>query len=337
MSDINHENLAEIKRFKRGNLRMKTTILALQSLLPQEMQDAEEQFNVLRLWETKDPEGLLKNRGHEVRGIISTYNSVGVSSRIMEALPNLEIIAQFGAGYDNIDLSSAANRNVVVTNTPDVLTNDTADVAMFLLLNVARRAVEGDVFVRVGRWKQGAFPLSTSLTGKTVGIVGLGKIGKAIARRAEAFDMKVVYFGRSAKTDVAYPFYKDLIEMAKTSDFLVLACAGGLETKGLITYKVLEALGPKGYLINIARGSVVNEEDLLIALRNKAIAGAGLDVFEKEPHVPEEMMTMDNVVLSPHVGSATLETRSKMGQLVLKNLLAHFDGKPVLTPVQYAA
>jgi lactate dehydrogenase-like 2-hydroxyacid dehydrogenase len=170
-----------------------------------------------------------------------------------------------------------------------------------------------------------------------VGIVGLGKIGAAIAKRAEAFDMKIAYFSRSQKKDVGYTYYGDVIALAKASDFLVLACSGGPETQGLVDYKVLEALGPKGYLINIARGSVVNEEDLLIALRNRAIAGAGLDVFAKEPHVPEEMKKMDNVVLSPHVGSATLETRAKMGQLVLKNLLAHFDGKPVLTPVLYAA
>lgn len=317
---------------------MKTTVMALQSLLPAEMDALGDHFDVIRLWESKDPEGEIKNRARDIRGIVSTYNCVGVSSRMIEALPNLEIIAQFGAGFDNIDLAAAAGRKITVTNTPDVLTNDTADVAMFLMLNVARRAVEGDMFVRVGRWASGmTFPLSTSLTGKRVGIVGLGKIGQAIARRAEAFDMKISYFGRKAKDGVPYTFYSDLVELARESDFLVLAVAGGPDTKDIINYKVLEALGPKGYLINIARGSVVNEEDLLIALKNKAIAGAGLDVFAKEPHVPEELKSMDNVVLSPHVGSATQETRARMGQLVIQNLLAYFEGKPVLTPVRAAA
>lgn len=312
---------------------MKTTVLALQSLLPNEMVQAEEQYNLIKLWEEKDPEALLQRMGSEIRGIISTYNSVGVSARMMEAMPNLEIIAQFGAGFDNIDIKAASGRKVVVTNTPDVLTNDTADVALFLMLNVARRAVEGDMFVRVGRWKTGAFPLSTSLTGKKVGIVGLGKIGVAIAKRAAAFDMEILYFGRSKKAGVDYAYYNDVTDLAKNSDFLVLACSGGPETKDLVNLTVLEALGPKGYVINIARGSVIKEEDLLIALRNKSIAGAGLDVFANEPNVPEELLKMDNVVLSPHVGSATLETRSKMGQLVLQNLLAQFDGRPVLTPV----
>jgi len=236
-------------------------------------------------------------------------------------------------GFDNIDVRAAHDRNIAVTNTPDVLTDDTADVALFLLLNCARRAVEADMFVRVGRWQSGAFPLSTSVSGKIVGIVGLGQIGSAIAKRAEAFNTKVFYHSRTQK-DVPYQYYSDLEEMAKDCDFLVLACAGGEETKGLIDLKILNALGSKGYLINIARGSVVNEEDLLIALRNRAIAGAGLDVFADEPNVPESMLSMDNVVLSPHVGSATLETRSKMGQLVVDNFLAHFDGKPLLTPVK---
>ncbi len=312
---------------------MKKTILALQPLLPKEMGALEQAFNVLRLWESREPEDTLRNNARDIVGILSTYNSKGVSERLIHALPNLEIIAQFGVGFDNIDVEVAHNRNVMVTNTPDVLTDDTADVALFLLLNCARRAVEADMFVRVGRWQSGAFPLSVSVSGKTLGIVGLGQIGSAIAKRAAAFNTTVVYHSRTKK-DVPYTYFCDLEEMAQVCDFLVLACAGGDETKGLINLKILEALGSKGYLINIARGSVVNEEDLLIALRNRAIAGAGLDVFADEPNVPEAMLSMDNVVLSPHVGSATLETRSKMGQLVIDNFLAHFDGKPLLTPVK---
>jgi len=315
---------------------MKKTILALQPLLSDEMKIIEQKFDVIRLWERRKPEKTIQENAHNIQGVLSTYNSGGVREPLMDALPNLEIIAQFGVGYDNIDVAAAAKRDIVVTNTPDVLTDDTADVAMFLLLNVARRAVEADMFVRVGRWKSASMPLSTSVSGKTVGIVGLGQIGQAIAQRAQAFNTQVIYHSRSKK-DVPYKYYKDLEELAKNSDFLVLACAGGAETYHLIDAKILNALGAKGFLINIARGSVVNEGDLLIALRNKAIAGAGLDVFAHEPDVPEAMIKMDNVVLSPHVGSATVETRSKMGHLVIDNLIAHFDGQPLLTEVKNAA
>jgi len=315
---------------------MKKTVLAIQPLLEKEMKQLESGYNVIRLWGANDPVAEIERHRHDVQAILSTYNSSGVSERLMSALPNLEVIAQFGVGYDNIDLQAAHARGIAVTNTPDVLTDDTADVALFLTLNVARRAVEADMFVRVGRWKSGAMPLSTSISEKTVGVVGLGNIGKAIAQRAAAFNTTVVYHSRSEK-DVPYKYYSDLSEMAQDCDFLILACAGGPETENLIDYKILEKLGPSGFLINIARGSVVNEEDLLIALRNQAIAGAGLDVFANEPDVPEELLKMDNVVLSPHVGSATVETRSKMGQLVIDNLNAHFEGQSLLSPVKLAS
>lgn len=311
---------------------MKHTVLALQPLLKAEMMQLEACYRVIRLWDYVDHDHVITRFRNDVTAILSTYNSAGVRAPLMDSLPNLEIIAQFGVGYDNIDTIEAHRRDIVVTNTPDVLTDDTADVAMFLMLNVARRAVEGDVFIRVGRWHSGAMPLGTSLSGKTVGIVGLGQIGQAIARRASAFNTTVLYHSRTEK-DVPYTYYNDLIEMVQACDFLILACAGTPDTHHLINHKVLTALGAQGYLINIARGSVVNEEDLLIALRNKSIAGAGLDVFANEPHVPEEMIKMDNVVLSPHVGSATVETRSKMGQLVLSNLNAHFSGQALVTPV----
>lgn len=314
---------------------MKKTILALQPLLQNEMAALERDFGVIRLWESVEPELVIREQALDIVGVLSTYNAGGVSERLMDVLPNLEVIAQFGVGYDNIDLVAAEKRNILVTNTPDVLTDDTADVALFLMLNVARRAVEADMFVRVGRWQSGAMPLSMSLSGKTVGIVGLGKIGAAIAKRAESFNTNIVYHGRSKK-NVPYQYFDDLQEMAGKSDFLVIACAGGGETHHLVDYRIMEALGARGYLINIARGSVINEDDLLIALRNKAIAGAGLDVFANEPYVPEEMIKMDNVVLSPHVGSATVETRAKMGQLVIDNLNAYFNGQPLLTPVRVA-
>ncbi len=312
---------------------MKQTILALQPLLHDEMEELESEFNVIKLWEALDPDQAIIDHAQDITAVVSTYNCGGVSDRLIKALPNLEIISQFGVGYDNIDITAANDRKIAVTNTPDVLTDDTADVALFLMLNVMRRAVEADLFVRVGHWQSGAMPLSTSISGKTVGIVGLGSIGSAIARRVSAFNTNVVYHGRSKK-DVPYEYFDNLNEMAKSSDVLILACAGGPETKHMIDLPVLKDLGPRGYLINIARGSVVNEEDLLIALTNKDIAGAGLDVFANEPFVPEEMIKMDNVVLSPHVGSATVETRSKMGHLVIRNLKANFSGQPLLTPVK---
>lgn len=316
---------------------MKTNVLALQALLPREMAMLEAEYDVLKLWEGPNPEAVLQAHGPEIRAVVSAYNAVGVSGRMMEALPNLEIITQFGAGFDNIDLITAQARGITVTNTPDVLTDDTADIALMLMLNCARRGVEADMYVRVGRWPTAPFPLSTSITGKTVGIFGLGKIGTAIAFRAAAFGTTVCYHSRSAKPGVPYTYYDSLSSLAEASDFLILACAGGPATHGVVNSTILEKLGPKGYIINIARGSVIVEEELLIALKNKTIAGAGLDVYAQEPQVSPEYFTMDNVVLSPHVGSATLETRSKMGQLVLENLRAHFGGKPVLTPVRYAA
>jgi hydroxypyruvate reductase len=314
-----------------GIYHMAKTILALGSLMPKEMEALESHFSVIRLWKEKDPEAALQKHKNEITGIVSTWETP-VSARLISALPSLEIISQCAVGIDNIDLKAAAARGVAVTNTPGVLTDDTADIALALILATARRVVEGDMYVRVGKWANGDMPLGTSLSGKTAGIVGLGRIGKAIARRCEAFNMKVIYNGPQKK-DMAYEYYKDLKVMAAACDFLVVAASGGQATENLIDYKILDALGPKGVLINIARGSVVKEDDLLVALRNKAIGGAGLDVHAREPHVPEALFSMDNVVLLPHIGSATHETRSRMGQLVVDNLLAHFSGQPLKTPV----
>ncbi len=314
---------------------MKKTILAIQPLLHKEMAKLENKFNILRLWESNNPEQLIIDNSKDIVGVVSTYDCAGVSKRLMEGLPNLEIITQYGVGFDNIDISASQERGIIVTNTPDVVTNDTADLALFLVLALARRAVEADMFVRVGRWQSSIPYMGTSVSGKTIGIVGLGKIGSAIASRADAFNMKVIYHSRTKK-DVSYQYYDNLKEMASDCDFLVIALAANDETNGLIDYRVLDALGSKGYLINIARGSIVNEGDLLISLSNKSIAGAGLDVFADEPNIAQEIIKMDNVVLSPHVGGGTLETRSKMGQIVIDNLNAYFDGKPLLTPIKSA-
>lgn len=312
----------------------KKTILALGSLLPAEMDALEKSFDLIRLWKEPNPEAVLQAYKNDIVGILSAYNGIPVTARILESLPNLEIVAQFGVGVDNIDLGAAKARGIAVTNTPDILTPDTADIAFSLILCLMRRIVEADMYVRVGKWVSGAFSLSSSLSGKTVGIVGMGRIGQAIARRGLAFDMKIVYHGPRQKPDLTYPYYADLRQMAEASDVLVMACPGGAETKNLVTGKILKALGPKGYLVNIARGSVVNTEDLLIALRNRDIAGVGLDVYENEPNVPGALISMDNVVLLPHVGSATAETRSEMGRLVIANILAYFEGKPLLTAVE---
>jgi hydroxypyruvate reductase len=312
----------------------KKTILALGSLLPAEMDALEKSFDLIRLWKEPNPEAVLQAYKNDIIGILSAYNGIPVTARILESLPNLEIVAQFGVGVDNIDLGAAKARGIAVTNTPDILTPDTADIALSLILCLMRRIVEADMYVRVGKWASGAFSLSSSLSGKTVGIVGMGRIGRAIAHRCLAFDMKIVYHGPRQKPDLTYPYFADLRQMAEASDVLVMACPGGPETKNLVTGKILKALGPKGYLVNIARGSVVNTEDLLIALRNRDIAGVGLDVYENEPNVPEALISMDNVVLLPHVGSATAETRSEMGRLVIANILAYFEGKPLLTAVE---
>lgn len=311
---------------------MTKTLLALTPLLANEMETLERDFEIIRLWKSADPEQTIKDHSKEIVGIISGFNTP-VTARLMQACPNLEIVSQFAVGTNNIDLAAAKENGIKVTNTPDVLTDETADTAMSLLLAVSKRICEADMYVRFGRWHTGPFGLGTSLNGKTAGIVGLGRIGQAIAKRLEAFNIRVIYTGRSEKPELSYSYYDDLKEMAEDCDFLILACSGGPDTDNLITYDVLEALGKKGFVINIARGSVLNEDDLLAALSNKAIAGAGLDVFANEPHVPEALYKMDNVVLLPHIGSATTETRTIMGRLVVDNLQNHFQEKSLKTPV----
>lgn len=312
---------------------MKKTILALGTLLPAEMDELEKHYDIIRLWKEADPEAALQAHKNDIVAILSSYNGMPVTRRILEALPNVSMIGQFGMGVDNIDLAAVKERHIELSNTPDILTNDTADIAMSLLLSVSRRIVEADMYVRVGKWPSGAFPLGVSLSGKRAGIVGMGRIGQAIARRCAGFDMAISYHGPREKADMPYQYYADLRQMAENSDFLILACPGGPDTKHIINTKILKALGPKGYVINIARGSVINTDDLLIALSNRDIAGAGLDVYETEPNIPQALISMDNVVLLPHIGSATSETRSAMGKLVIANILAHFEGQKLLTPV----
>jgi len=277
-------------------------------------------------------DGLVARHGPAIRAV-ATRGRDRLDAALLARLPALEIIANFGVGYDSIDLDAAARRGIVVTNTPDVLNDEVADLAVALLLATVRRLPQADRFVRSGRWLQGNFPLGPTLRDRTVGLVGMGRIGKRIAQRLSAFEVPIVYHSRTARPDVPYRHYPDLLAMAKDVDTLLAILPGGPATKGLIDAAVLAALGPDGILINVARGSVVDEPALVEALRSETILAAGLDVFADEPRVPQPLLELDNVVLLPHVGSATRHTRGLMGRLVVDNLLSWFEGRGPLTPV----
>jgi hydroxypyruvate reductase len=285
-----------------------------------------------RLWES-DRDRLIAEAAPRVRAAV-TNGIVGMKSDLIEALPGLEIIGVFGVGVDAVDLATARARGVRVSITPDVLTEGVAELAIALLLAVARRIPFNDRFVRAGRWpKEGDPALSSSLAGRRLGIVGLGRIGRRVAQLAQAFEMEIRYGGPRRKDDVAWRYYDDLVALAREVDVLVLTCKGGPDTAGLIGREVIEAVGPEGWLINVSRGSVVEEAALVDALVGGRLGAAGLDVFASEPRVPEALLGLDNVVLQPHQGSASEETRGAMGRLVLDNLAAHFAGRPLLTPV----
>jgi lactate dehydrogenase-like 2-hydroxyacid dehydrogenase len=263
-----------------------------------------------------------------------TYHTVGADKDSLSHFPKLEIVASFGVGYDHIDTAYAREHGLVVTNTPDVLTEEVADVAMGLLLATLREFIKADRYVRSGLWLTQNYPLSVgSLRDRKVGIVGMGRIGQAVARRLDASRVPVVYHSRNPAKDVSYKHYPDLIEMAKAVDTLIVIVPGGAGTNKMINADVLKALGPRGVLINVARGSVVDEPALVQALKSGTILAAGLDVFAAEPNVPDELKSMQNVVLLPHIGSASVVTRNAMDQLVVDNLKTWFAGKPPLTPV----
>ena len=279
-----------------------------------------------------DIDGLVALHGPAIRAV-TTRGRDRLDAALLARLPSVQIIANFGVGYDSIDLGAASRRGIVVTNTPDVLNDEVADFAVALLLATVRRLPQADRFVRSGRWLQGNFPLGPTLRDRTVGLVGMGRIGKRIAQRLSAFEVPIVYHSRTARPDVPYRHYPDLLAMAKDVDTLLAILPGGPATKGLIDAAVLAALGPDGILINVARGSVVDEPALVEALRSGTILAAGLDVFADEPRVPQPLLELDNVVLLPHVGSATRHTRGLMGRLVVDNLLSWFAGRGPLTPV----
>ncbi|MFF7709242.1 NAD(P)-dependent oxidoreductase [Pseudomonas sp. NPDC007930] len=308
-------------------------VLIMGALHPALQNNVETHFAATRYYELANPAAWLAEHGASIRGVV-TSGVYGATAELINQLPNLEGIFSFGVGYDAIDIGAAKDRGVVVTNTPGVLDECVADTALGLMLNVMRRLPEAERFLRAGQWESAKFPLATKLGGKKVGIVGLGNIGEQIAKRAAAFGMDVLYHNRREKPGVAYRYYADLDAMISAADVLVLAVPGGASTERLIDARRLALLGEKGFLINIARGTVVDEPALIQALQAGTIAGAGLDVFEHEPKVPRALIEAGNAVLLPHLASGTFETRQAMADLVYRNLSGYFfENKQLTTQV----
>ncbi|XP_021298636.1 hydroxyphenylpyruvate reductase-like [Herrania umbratica] len=296
-------------------------------------QELETRFKLIKLWDhSSSKTEFFNNYSSSIKAVVGN-TKVGADAKLIDSLPNLEIVASYSVGLDKIDLDKCKQRGIKVTNTPDVLTDDVADLAIGLALAVLRKVCVCDRFVRSGNWISGDFGLATKFSGKSVGIVGLGRIGSEIAKRAEAFQCPISYHSRSKKPNTNYKYYSNIVDLAANCEILVVACALTEETHHIVNRKVIDALGPKGFLINIARGAHVDEPELVSALLEGRLGGAGLDVFENEPEPPEKLFALDNVVLVPHVGSDTEETSKAMADLVISNLEAHFKGEPLLTPV----
>jgi lactate dehydrogenase-like 2-hydroxyacid dehydrogenase len=291
-------------------------------------------FTLHRLYEAADEESFLAAIGPGVKVLVTGgLGQRKIDAALLGRLPDLELIAHFGVGYDAIDAKWAAAHGIVVTHTPDVLNDEVADLAIGLLLATVRQIPRADAYLRAGHWQEKPFPLTASLRGRRLGILGLGRIGLAIATRAASFGIEVAYYNRRPREDVAFAYHADVIGLVRASDILMVAAPATPETRHIVNAAVLEALGPEGILINIARGSLVDEQALIAALRDHVILGAGLDVFEAEPHVPAALIALENTLLLPHVGSASHVTRAAMAQLVVDNVLAWADRKGVLTPV----
>jgi len=301
--------------------------------MPRIAEAIERRLPLIRLWREPDPEQAIRDFAPRVRAIASVFHSGKIDEAYLARFPKLEIVASFGVGYEHIDANAAAKRGVVVTHTPGVLDDEVADLALALTLAAVRRLPQAERFLREGRWASGEFPLSASLRGRTLGVLGLGRIGKAIAARARAFGLDVVYHGRKPQAHAPYLYYPTLVGMAKASDILIVAAPGGEGTRKLVDADVLAALGPEGVLVNVARGSIVDEAALVAALASGGILAAALDVFENEPCAPPELLALDNVVLTPHIGSGSYVTRNAMADLVVANLFSWADGKGPLTPV----
>jgi D-3-phosphoglycerate dehydrogenase len=312
---------------------MKPAVLSLGVFPPAIMSKLEELFELHHFTAYPLPAGTLRpDVADRIRGVATEANR-GATRELIASLPKLEIISCFGAGIDGIDLAAARERAIPVTNTPGVMADECADLAIGLMLASARQIPYADYHVRTGAWLNGPLPLGRSVGGKTVGVVGLGRTGRAIADRAQAFRATVLWHGPRPKPDVPYEYVPDLVDLAWRCDFLMVACKGGEETRGLISATVIEALGPQGTLINIARGSVVDEQALIERLRDGRLGFAALDVFQNEPRIAPGFLELPNVLLQPHQGSATVETRTAIGQLMIDNLTAHFAGMSLPTPV----
>jgi lactate dehydrogenase-like 2-hydroxyacid dehydrogenase len=280
------------------------------------------------------PDALSPELRARVRGIATEANR-GADRPLIAALPKLELICVFGVGTDAVDLAAARERGVPVTNTPGILTDEVADLAIGLMLASARQIPFADRYVRDGSWaSKGPIPLGRSVGGKTMGVIGLGGIGRAIADRGAAFRMRVIYTGPRRKPDAPYEYVADVVDLARQSDYLMVACKGGPDTHHLVSAAVIDALGPKGTLVNVARGSVVDEAALIPALAEGRLGHAALDVCENEPNPSPDLLNLPGVIVQPHHGSATVETRTAIGQLMIDNLSAHFAGRPLLTPVR---
>jgi len=311
---------------------MKPRILQNGRFTPQGEKKLAADFDLVGLWQQPDPADFLKHRGGEFVGLVTT-GPAGASASLIDSLPALRVIATRGVGFDKIDVEAAQNRGIHISNTPDVLTDCVADLAIGALIAVVRGLCSADRFVRRGDWEEQRFPLTTRVSGKKMGIVGMGRIGRAVAMRARCFSMEVRYHSRQVVPGLDCQYESAVLDLARWSDFLVVCVPGGPNTVKLISREVLAALGSNGYLINIARGSVVDERELIEALSARAIGGAALDVFEKEPHVPNELRHLDNVVLLPHIASSTVETFEEMESLVIRNLHSYFETGRLLTPI----
>lgn len=295
----------------------------------------EDAFEVHRYYKASDKDAMLADVGDKIEFVGCGGHGIRIDAALIDKLPKARIIANFGVGYDMVDTAKAAERGIIVSNTPDVLTEEVADTALGLLIMTARELSQSEQYLRAGKWAtDGDYRLSPqTLRDRSVGIVGLGRIGKAIAKRVEAFGLPVSYFGRSKQADVSYPYYASAVELAKNVDTIIVVTPGTAETNKLINAEVLKALGERGLLINVARGSVVDEDALMQALKDRTIFAAGLDVMMNEPKINPELMNIENLVLLPHVGSASVYTRAAMAQLAVDNLLACKAGNPPVSPV----
>ena len=306
-------------------------VLQLAPLIDSGEEELHRKYRVCRWEELPDRDRWLDDNNGSIRAVV-TGGHLGITNDMLERLPSLGLIAIAGVGYEKVDLEVARARGIRVTNTPDILTEDVADLAIGLMISTLRRLPAADQHVRSGRWKAGNMELTTKVHGRRYGILGLGRIGQAIAKRLEGFDGTIAYTAREKK-NVPYAYRPSVLDLAKASDVLFVTVAGGAATRDLVGREVLDALGPNGFLINVARGSIVDEPAVVAALQDKRLGGAGLDVFADEPNVPEALLAMQNVALAPHIGSATVEARTAMADLTLANLDAFFSGKPLPTPV----